>query len=96
MDSGLVTLDPEAQGEIHFPLDFSPWPDTPSRSLFPQDLIDRHLDHLAAGQQDDGGWIFNWTAWAPAVAHEWRGAVTVHALKMLHANGRLHAALPDR
>jgi hypothetical protein len=87
--SGIVEEDPNASGEVHFPIDFSPWPDTPSRRLFDQELIDKHLDALEARQQDDGGWRFNWPAWAPGPEAEWRGFVTLHALKVLRANGRL-------
>ena len=47
------------------------------------------LDHLAAGQRADGGWTFNWLAWSPAAEREWRGALTVDALRVLRANGRL-------
>ena len=44
---------------------------------------------LAAGQQDDGGWRFDWPAWSPGAEVEWRGVVTIHALRVLAANGRL-------
>jgi hypothetical protein len=47
------------------------------------------LDHLAAGQSDDGGWTFNWLAWSPAAEMEWRGFVTVETLTLLRANGRI-------
>lgn len=81
--------EPGATGDIQTPLDVSPWPGSRSRRLFDPGLIDRHLDALAAGQEDDGGWSFGWPAWNAAAAHEWRGIVTVHALKVLRANGRL-------
>jgi hypothetical protein len=85
---GLVTLDPGAAGEIHTPLDFAPLPGSLARSLFDKPVIDAHLDHLAAAQRDDGGWMFNWLAWSPAAEREWRGALTVEALHLLRANGR--------
>ena len=37
-------------------------------------MIERELDRLAAEQQEDGGWTFDFPAWNPAVAWEWRGA----------------------
>ena len=40
LDQGLVTLDPDAPGEIHTPLDFAPWPGSLARSLFRPDVID--------------------------------------------------------
>ena len=88
LDGGLVTLDPEAPGEIHTPLDFAPLPGSLGRRLFSGPVIDAHLDHLAAAQQPDGGWTFNWLAWSPAAAADWRGAITVDALALLRANGR--------
>lgn len=88
IDQGLVTLDPGASGEIHSPLDFAPLPGSLARSLFDKPVIDAHLDHLAAAQRADGGWMFNWQAWSPAAEPEWRGAVTVEALHLLRANGR--------
>jgi hypothetical protein len=88
-EAGIVELDPDAAGEVHFPIDYAPWPDRPSRRIFDPELIERHLDALAARQQNDGGWRFNWTAWAPGPEAEWRGFVTIHALKVLRANGRL-------
>ena len=44
---------------------------------------------MAADQQDDGGWMFNWKAWAAMVECEWRGVVTVRALTILRDYGRL-------
>jgi hypothetical protein len=42
-------------------------------------------------QREDGGWTFNWPAWSPLAELEWRGSVTVDALRVLRANGRLPA-----
>ena len=88
IDRKLVTLDPEAPGEVHVPLDFAPEPDSLARSLFDEAAIKTHLDHLAHAQLDDGGWTFNWLAWSPAAEREWRGFLTVDALRILRANGR--------
>jgi hypothetical protein len=85
---GLVALEPGAPGEVHTPLDFAPLPGSPARGLFDEAVIAAHLDHLAAAQLGDGGWMFNWQAWSPAAEREWRGAVTVDALQLLRANGR--------
>ena len=88
-DWDMVALDPAAEGEVHTPLDFAPHPDSIARRLFDEATIEAHLDHLAAGQADDGGWTFNWPAWSPVAASEWRGSRTVDALRTLRANGRL-------
>ena len=84
----VVTLDPAAPGEIHTPLDFAPRPGSLARGLFGPAVIEAGLDHLAGAQRDDGGWTFNWQAWSPVAAAEWRGAMTVGALARLKANGR--------
>ncbi len=89
LDRKLVTLDPEAPGEVHFPLDFAPEPDSLARELFDEATIKAHLDHLARAQLEDGGWTFNWPAWSPAAEREWRGYLTVDALRLLRANGYL-------
>jgi hypothetical protein len=87
-DRGLVALDPDAAGETHSPLDFAPLPDSIARPLFDDATIEAHLDHLAGAQLDDGGWMFNWPAWSPAAEADWRGFLTVDALRVLRANGR--------
>ncbi|HEX6699178.1 MAG TPA: hypothetical protein VF101_00450 [Gaiellaceae bacterium] len=89
LDGDLVALDPEAEGEVRTPLDFAPNRDSIARRLFDQPTIEAHLDHLAGGQGEDGGWSFNWSAWSPVATSEWRGSITVDALRVLRANGRL-------
>ena len=89
IDRDLVALDPEAPGEVHSPLAFAPQPDSLARELFDQATIKAHLDHLAQAQREDGGWTFNWLAWSPAAETEWRGFLTVDALRLLRANGYL-------
>ncbi len=84
----LVALDPQQPGEKHTPLDLSPHPGSRSRALFEPSVVDAHLDWLAAAQEDDGGWSFDWAAWCPAATLEWRGVMTVHALATLRAHGR--------
>ena len=88
LTSGLVTLDPDAEGETFSPLDFAPLPGSIARRLFDAPTIEAHLDHLAGAQREDGGWMFNWPAWSPAAEADWRGFITVDALRVLRANGR--------
>jgi len=85
----VVALDPDEPGETHSPLGYAPRPDSLARRLFEPAVIDAHLDSLAAGQRDDGGWTFNWPAWSPAAELEWRGYITVSSLVTLRDNGRL-------
>jgi hypothetical protein len=89
LDCRLVELDPDAAGEVHGPLDFAPHPQSIARQLFDIVTIDSHLDHLARAQQGDGGWTFNWPAWSPAATADWRGFLTVDAVSVLMANGRI-------
>jgi len=89
LNPDVVALDPEAPGEVHSPLEYAPAPGWLARELFGTRVIDAHLDHLARSQRDDGGWTFNWLAWSPAAEREWRGFLTVDALRVLRANGRL-------
>jgi hypothetical protein len=88
LSRGLVALDPEAEGETHSPLAFASLPGSIARRLFDADVIEAHLDHLAGAQGDDGGWMFNWLSWSPAAESDWRGFLTVDALRVLRANGR--------
>lgn len=85
----LSAADPDPNAEVTSPLDLAPTPDSRSRRLFDDAIIDRHLDALAAAQQDDGGWKVSWPDWNPAAALEWRGVATINALRLLRANGRV-------
>jgi hypothetical protein len=89
LESGLVTFEVGAGGEVHSPLDYAPRPDRLSRSLFTDEQIAPHLQAMASGQAEDGGWSFNWTAWSPAATLDWRGFVTVRTLQTLRAHGSL-------
>jgi hypothetical protein len=88
-----VAFDPGAEGEVHGPLDYAPRPDSLARRLFDEETIERHLDHFAASQREDGSWTFNWLRWSPAAEREWDGFLTVHALALLRDNGRIQAAV---
>ena len=88
IERNLVAMDPEAPGELHGVLDFAPEPDSLARSLFDDVTVKAHLDHLAQAQLEDGGWTFNWPSWSPAAEADWRGFLTVDALRVLRANGR--------
>ncbi|MDQ1015855.1 hypothetical protein [Streptomyces afghaniensis] len=95
----LAALDPEnldaypvspgyAPGEHHFPYDYARTPGSLARAWFTDDETARSLDHLAAQQQEDGGWPVRWRRWAPAPALEGRPVVTIEALRTLGAYGR--------
>jgi hypothetical protein len=71
------------------PLNFAPTPDSFWRQLFTDGQIEGHLDRLIADQQDDGGWAITWEPPGPAATLEYRGIVTVGALRTLKAYNRL-------
>lgn len=71
------------------PLNFAQSPQSPRRELFSDASIAAHLDDLAATQQDDGGWPLAWEPPGHASVLAWRGAVTLHALRVLRAYGRI-------
>ncbi|MFF8731230.1 hypothetical protein ACF073_32795 [Streptomyces sp. NPDC015171] len=95
----LVALDPDrldafpvasgyAPGEHRFPHDFARRPDSLARAWFTDAEMARSLDHLAAGQREDGGWPVSRPRWAAVPALEARSLVTIEALRTLRAHGR--------
>jgi hypothetical protein len=86
---GLLRVEGGTEDEVLRPLDLAPWPGHAGRPLYSDDVIERELDRLAAEQRDDGGWTVDFLAWNPVAAWEWRGFVTVLALRTLRAYGRL-------
>jgi hypothetical protein len=82
-------LDPAAEGYGATPLWYAPTPDSFCRPWFSDAAIAANLDHLAAEQQEDGGWPLTWNPPGPASVLEWRGIQTVKALRTLRAYGRL-------
>ena len=88
IERGLIELDPAATGYVKFPLETASRPDHASRALFADDVIDAHLDAMAARQQADGGWPITWEPPSPAAVCEWRAGETIRALLTLRAYGR--------
>ena len=87
----LVAVDPNVSGYVFSPLKFAPTPDAMARTWFADDVVESHLNALADGQADDGGWNISWEPPSGAAATEWRPIVTIEALKTLRAYGRLTA-----
>ena len=84
---GVVELDPEKEGYVKMPLDWAPSPRSFAHDLFEEDVLRRHLGALADKQEEDGGWPISWEPISPGVALEWRGIVTIKALRTLEAYG---------
>jgi hypothetical protein len=84
-----------AAGEYHLPHDYAPRPDSLARAWFTRTELERGLRHLAAGQQEDGGWPIHWAEWAPTTRVEARPGVTLAALLTLRAYDRDANGDPD-
>lgn len=84
-----VHLDPQAPGYGLSPLHFAPTADARWRQLFTDAQIDAALDHLQRSQQPDGGWPLTWEPPGETARLEWRGIVTLRALRSLSSYGRL-------
>jgi hypothetical protein len=85
-------LDPQTPGYGLSPLHIAPAADSRWRTLFSDAQLDGHLDHLAGTQEADGGWPITWEPPSTASTLEWRGIVTLQALRTLTSYGRLDAA----
>jgi hypothetical protein len=88
-EAALFNADPNAEGYGLTPLHFAPTPASRWRTLFDDATISGHLDRLQAGQMPDGGWTVVWQPPSEASTLEWRGRVTLEALHVLQAYGRL-------
>lgn len=71
------------------PLDLARSPQAIARQFFADELIDAHLEQLEQQQEADGGWSLSWDPPGPGAVNEWRGRVTLDALQLLRAYGRL-------
>jgi hypothetical protein len=85
----MFKLDPAGPGYGLTPLHYAPAPDSRWIGLFDPAVIEAHLDALAAGQREDGGWPISWETIGPAAECDCRGAETLRALRVLRAFGRL-------
>jgi hypothetical protein len=88
-DVSMLHLDPDAQGYGLTPLQLAPEAGSRWRTLFTDAQIDGHLDRLLKSQQDDGGWPVSWEPPSQASLLEWRGMVTLQALRTLTSYGRI-------
>lgn len=87
--SGAVPVEGGIEGEMKRPLDFAPRPTSAVRAHLADEVVEADLDRLVGQQLDDGGWPVDFASFSPAATLEWRGVVTVQAVSVLRANGRL-------
>jgi len=83
---GLLPVAGGKEGETVRPLDYTPDPAGPARSLLAPDVLTSELRRLAAQQRPDGGWEVDFSSYSPAAELEWRGHATVRALTVLATN----------
>jgi hypothetical protein len=76
-------------GEVKYPHDYVPRPETLARQWFSDSELESGLDILLAEQRADGGWPVPWRIWNPVIEYEWGGWLTIEALTVLTAHGRL-------
>jgi hypothetical protein len=74
------------------PLSIAPLAGSRWRTLFDEKVLAAHLDRLQRDQQNDGGWPITWDPPSEAAALEWRGIVTLGALRTLVSYDRLQAS----
>jgi len=85
----MLNLDPDAEGYGLTPLYLAPRADSRWRRLFTEAQIDAHLDQLIKAQQEDGGWPISWEPPSGSALSEWRGMVTLAALRTMTSYGRI-------
>ena len=87
----LFHLDPGTPGYGLSPLDIAPQASSRWRVLFTDAQLSGHLDRMQQNQQADGGWPITWEPPSEAAVCEWRGIVTLGALRTLTSYGRITA-----
>lgn len=92
----LLHLDPETPGYGLSPLQLARTASSPWGAMFTDAQIKGHLDHLERDQESDGGWPISWDPPSEASALEWRGIITLEALRTLSSYGRIYADASSR
>ncbi|MDR2988445.1 MAG: hypothetical protein LBV34_26785 [Nocardiopsaceae bacterium] len=91
LSTSMFQLDPSAKGYGLSPLSIAPSADSRWRVLFSDEVINAHLNSLQHKQEADGGWPITWEPPSDASRLEWRGIVTLGALRTLTSYGRFTA-----
>lgn len=85
----LFKADPAAPGYGLDALFYARTPQAWAHRWLDPALVRTALSHLEATQQADGGWPIDWTPPGSAAVAEWRGILTVRAVRTLRAYGRV-------
>jgi hypothetical protein len=89
---GSIPVRGGAENERLTALTLSARPGLRSRALFSDAQIELDLEGLEAGQQEDGGWMFDFGVWSCGQLADCRGLATLQALATLDAHERLGPA----
>jgi hypothetical protein len=87
----MFSLDPDAEGYGLSPLHLAPLASSRWRSLFTDAQSTAFLDRMERQQEPDGGWPVSWEPPSQASTLDWRGIITLSALRTLTSYGRLTA-----
>lgn len=82
-------LDAGSQGYGLTPLEFAPSSTSYCRSLFTEEVIQKHLQVIESQQNEDGGWPIEWDPPGETAKFEWRAYKTLETLVTLHSYGRI-------
>ena len=82
---GRLPVSGGVEGEALDALAVAPRADSRTRRLFDPAHVEAAQQRLAAGQREDGGWDIQWLDWSPSARREWRGRLTVDAVRLLSA-----------
>jgi len=94
-EDGSLPVPGGLEGERLTPLELSPRHGLRSRALFTDRQIEADLNLLENGQRADGGWTINFLEWSPGQGIEWRGMMTLQALRTLAAHTRIRLPTSD-
>ncbi|OLF19584.1 hypothetical protein [Actinophytocola xanthii] len=92
LTGGEPTPEGYTEGELPYPHTYASRPESLARQWFSTEELESGLDQLAAEQTEEGGWPVPWRHWTPAIVHEWGAWLTIEALEVLRAYGRLTPA----
>jgi hypothetical protein len=86
-ENGVPQVEGGAEDEMMRPLDFAPFPDRPTRSLFTPEVVEADLCRSRKPAAARRRLSVDFTSYSSAAALEWRGYATTRAISILKRNG---------
>lgn len=87
--AGEFSTEGYAAGEVKRAYDYAPEPSSLAAAWFSPAELASDVDALLADRRPDGSWPVTWVIWHPVIAFEWGAWVTIEALVVLRAHGRV-------